>query len=225
MKRRLALSLALLTILMVVSATSLPTQGATYKLGVQAGNTADYTASLTTGASMTKLHASIHNATGTVAGIDFTYHFTNGSVALTGSALVDVATTNASSGSSIYLIAANLTTNDPVISGFLPLNQTTTLIAAGVNRTVNHLLITLPSMGIYFNNYWDQLTGILVQANMNVSTSIGWVNLTMSGTNMWGAGATGGTGGLSSSTLLIVGAVVVVVIVIVVAVLLLRRRK
>jgi hypothetical protein len=213
-KRKLAFGLALLTILMVVSATSIPTLATTYQLGVQAGNTATYTASVTGLTNVTTAHLLVHNATGTVAGLIMSFYFSNGTLAKGEniSALVDVTSTNGSDLGFIFLIAKNLTAGDPVYpTAKLTLNQTTSLTVAGASRAVNLLKIGNSSL------YWDQATGIIVKMNLQI---IGWLNFSMTATNMWSAA---GILGLSTTELLIIG--VVVILVIIVAVVLVRRRK
>jgi hypothetical protein len=100
MKRKLSFSLALLAILMIVSATSMPTLATTYQLGVQAGNTADYNAAISISSNVTKAHMSVRNATGTVAGLALTFSFSNGTLyePLSIYPLIDVASTNGSNG-------------------------------------------------------------------------------------------------------------------------------
>jgi hypothetical protein len=214
MNKKLAFSLALLTILMVVSAASMPTQAATYKLGVAAGDTADYTAHFSSNTNITKAHLSVHNATGTVAGLDMTLELANGSAVSSGhvSLYVDVASTNGSNLGFLYLIAGNLTTGDPVYPTATETLTQTTMIVAGVNRTVNYVSSSGSSV------YWDKDTGIVVKAYFFIY--IYSVNMTMTATNIWSAG---GFLGLSTTTLVIVA--VVVLIVIVAIVLLMRRRK
>jgi hypothetical protein len=215
MNRKLAFSLALLAILMIVSATSMPTQAVTYQLGVSAGNTADYTASITGLTNVTKAHLSVHNATGTVAGLDLSFYCSNGSLAKGEniSAKVDVTSTNGSDLGFLFLIAKNLTATNPVYpTATLVINQTTSLTVAGASRTVNRLALGNSSF------YWDQATGITVEMNLKI---VGWFNLSMTATNMWSSPL----GFLSSNMTTILIIVVIVVIVIVAAVVLLRRRK
>lgn len=216
MRKKLAYGLALLSVLLVVSATYTPALATTYQLGVQAGNTADYTAAISSISNVTKGHMSVHNATGTIAGLDFTFMYPNGTVATSSSisVMVDVTSTNGSDIGFIFLIAKNLTHGDSVYpTATLTINETTTMIVAGANRTVNHL-----SLAGVDNFYWDKATGVIVKMNFFF---FAWINLTMTSTNMWSAG---GLFGLDTTTLLIIGGVVVLVI-IVAAVLLMRRRK
>jgi hypothetical protein len=221
MNRKLAFSLALLMILMVVSATSMPIQAASYNIGVAAGNTADYTATMTATSSISSVHLLINNVTGTKAGIALTPHLTNGSTMPAQTMYIDVASTSFNSFFFI-LIAANLTTNDPIYpSAPVTLNQSSYMVVTGANRTVNHFKSTFGGTA-YYDVYWDKLTGLIVKGNMYISSAGGWVNLTMSGNNIWAAGA--GTI-LGVSTTELVAIVVIVVIVIAVAFLLLRRRK
>jgi hypothetical protein len=214
-RKKLAFTLTLLSILLVVSATYTPALATTYQLGVQAGNTADYTASVTA-SSDTKLRLSVRNVTGTTAGVDLTYYFANDTIDTlqSSSHYIDVASTSGSGGSFwIFLIAKNLNNGDEVYpTSGLTLNASTTMIAAGVNRTVERLSFLDNTM------YWDKDTGIIVKMNLHF---IIWINITMTATNMWPAG---GLFGLSTETLLIIG-VVGVVVIIAAAVLLMRRRK
>lgn len=201
----------MLTILLVISSTCVPTLATSYTLGVQAGNTADYTASLSANATVARMHLLVQNVTGTTAGLNTTYYFSNGTVSENTFGSVDV-----SAGSFLgflFLIAKNLNQSDPIYSGAtITLNASTTMNVAGADRTVN----TLSVAGALFI-YWDKATGIMVKLAFNSS---GWFNMTMTSTNMW----SGGLFGLSTETLLIIG-VVGVVVIIAAAVLLMRRRK
>jgi hypothetical protein len=114
----------------------------------------------------------------------------------------------------VFLIAANLTINDPVFSGSTgKINDTTTMIIAGANRTVNHLKIA----GGELEDYWDKSTGIMVKLNFYLIS--GWLNFTMTSTNLWSPSGFS----LSTTTLIIIGGIAVIVIV--AAMLLLRRHK
>jgi hypothetical protein len=152
-----------------------------------------------------KMHLSVRNVTGTVAGIDYTFFGANDSVLKTISSFIDVASTTGTLGDVFFLIAANLTTGDPIFPASpTTLNQTITLIVAGANRTLNQL--KLVSGGTYVHISWDKVTGIIVKMSNNESG--GWFNLTMTGTNMWRPSS----GLPSTSTLLTICACVVIVI-------------
>lgn len=214
MRKKLAYTFALLSILLVISTTYTPALATTYQLGVQAGNTGDYTATISGNSNVTKAHMSVHNVTGSVAGLDFTFIYPNGTVAKSSSisVFVDVTSTNGSDLGWIFLIGKNLTNGNPIYpTAPYMINATTTMIVAGVNRTVNRLSIGDTTF------FWDKNTGTIVKMNFHF---FGWINITMTATNMWSAA---GLFGLSTTTLLIIGGVVLVIIV--AAVLLLRRRK
>lgn len=222
MRRKIAYSLALLSILLVLSAVTTNSLAADYKkVGVQVGSAADYTftigkhvASNTTGT----MHLSITAITNvTLVSFNYTYSYQNGtthSSAQTG---------NVSTGfyggniTVLQLIAANLTVNDNVaIGNSWKINQTAYMIVAGANRTLNHFYFASGVVSIYY----DRITGMMTDIRLNFGPLLGWINMTMTSTNLWSA--TGG-GGLSTTTLIIIGGVALVVIV--AALLLLRRRK
>lgn len=214
MRKKMAYGLALLSILLVVSAMYTPALATTYEVGVQVGNTADYTASITS-SDDTKLQLSVFSVSGTVAIFNASYYFANGTKdsSTSYSQTCDV---NSASGSGLgwfLLIAKNLAAGDPAYptASFI-INETTTMIVAGTNRTVNHLSL----VNGLLNLYWDKPTGIMVKMNLFF---IGWLNFTMTSMNMESGG------GLSTTTLLLVGGVAAVVIIIAAAVVVMRRRK
>jgi hypothetical protein len=226
MRRKTAYSLVLLSMLVAVSMVYNPAVAApNYKLvGVQVGNTADYSTIIgnsTWTAPDTKLHISVFSVSGALVTFNSTYYFTNGTVDnspdLDKSFQVNVTAPSLSTLFGwISLTAANLTAHDAVFYGSTgTINETTHMIVAGVNRTVNHLSLS----GGAWNLYWDKPTGIMVKMNFWL---LAWLNYTMTATNMWSAG--GGGLGLSTTTLLIIGGVAVVVI-IAAALVLMRRRK
>jgi hypothetical protein len=205
---------------MVLSASAIPTSATSYQLGVQTGNYADYSVSVTSIPGAARAHLSVSKVSGTVATLDLTFTYSNGSLVPNGffSSLhpsIDVASTNGSQGLFVFLIAANLTVGDAIYpTSSMTLNGNSTMIATGVNRTVNHFQMAVG--GTSYNIYWDKDTGILVQ--MNWDTDAFDANFTMSGTNMWSAGI------FNPMTAVVIGAVAAIMIV-GVGFVLLRKRK
>jgi hypothetical protein len=90
-----------------------------------------------------------------------------------------------------------------------------TMTVFGVSRFVLHAT----GAGIvvnYFDMYFDRQTGLVIQGNYN--TPAGWINVTLSSTNVWSPPE-----GLSASTLLVIGEGVIIVVLLVAMVFIARR--
>jgi hypothetical protein len=176
-------SLAALSILLVLGATINPTMAADYnKVGVKVGDTATYKYS-TTGSTDNKSTIFVWGVVGSLVYLNFTIYTPSGTVDGKVQYLVDVY-----AGELIprylYLIAGNLTKNDALYHGSTGfwINDTTTMIISGVNRTVNHF--RLP--GGLWESWWDKETGLMVKANILYYV---WFNYTMISTTAWSAPA------------------------------------
>jgi hypothetical protein len=114
--------------------------------------------------------------------LNYTNYAPGGSVHTKGQIIVDVYA--GSLLTSMYLIAGNLTKNDGLYHGStgLWINDTTSMIIAGVNRTVNHFRIPNGAE----EAWWDKETGLMVKANIWFFV---WANYTMISTTAWSAPA------------------------------------
>nr|MDO8098728.1 hypothetical protein [Candidatus Njordarchaeota archaeon] len=178
-------------------------------------DTADYSIAFSMEENATKLHLFVYGIVGTTVTLNMSYTFNNGSTSKPEQATGDIAT---GAGDIIYLflIAKDLTTNDPIYSGSsYKINHTETMTVAGASRTACHLNLTggfTPG-----NLWWDQQTGIVVKSNF-LLWIFGWFNMTLTATSLWSAGLFG----LSWTTLAIIGGAAVVLIAVIAIVL--RRR-
>jgi len=210
MRKRLVLSLATISMILLVTAVCNPASATSYAVGVKVGDTADYTASAT-GEPFSKMHLSVYGIVGTVVTLNLTYYYPNGTLHDQSTVTGDLLT--GSGGILLFLIARNLTQGDPVYSGStMKVNKTVTMTVAGASRSVNYVNLT---MG-YWQFYWDKETGLMTQVRF---LFFGWMNLTLTSTSLWSAGLFG----LSWTTLAIIGGGAVVLIAVVALVL--RRRK
>lgn len=220
MRKKMVLGLGLLSMVLFVAMMCNPASAATYAVGVKVNDTADYDVSTTLSGKTdaTKMHVLVYGVVGTTVTLNLTYTFENGSQSKPEQLSGDVAGSN---NVWYYLIAKNLTTNDPISpSSILKINGTETMTAAGASRTVCHLNSTfIFDSG---NVWWDRETGILVKSNLLILVSLwplhfAWINATLTSTSIW----SGGLFGLSTTTLIIIAVVGVVVIA---AIVLLARR-
>jgi hypothetical protein len=215
MRKKVAYGLMLLSILLVVSTAFNPAAAApNYQLvGVKVGNTADYSTSIgnsTYTSPDTRLHISVFSINGALVTFNSTYYFSNGTADPEPDKSFQVNVTKPIFLDWISLVAANLSAHDPIYQGStITINETTSMIVVGANRTVNHL-----SLAGMENFYWDLATGIMVKMNFWLLL---WLNYTMTATNMWSGG------GLPMEVILIGG--VAAIVIIAAAAILLRRRK
>lgn len=215
MRKSLVLGIATLSMLLFVAAVYNPASATTYAVGVKVGDTADYNVALTSSANATRMHVFVYGIVGTTVTLNYSYTLKNGTTLKPLQISGDVAT---SSGLLLlFLLAKNLTKNDPIGSGSVfKINDTGTMEVAGATRTVNHFNIT--GFGIIGNIWWDKDTGILVKSAIGI-IFVGWWNTTLTATSLWSAGLFG----MSTTTLLLIGVVAIVVIALVVV--LVRRRR
>jgi len=208
------LGLGILSMLLLMTTAS-PASATTYAVGVAVGDTADYNVSLTYMPEAASMHLSVYGIVGTAVTLDYSFVFKNGSHSASSQLTGDIAN-GAGDLIYLYLIAKNLTTNDPIYSGSsFKINHTETMNAAGASRTVCHLNLT---KGFTPGNiWWDRGTGLLVKSNF-LFWIFGWYNLTLTATSKWSAGLFG----LDTTTLLLIGGGAIVLIAVIAVVL---RRK
>ncbi len=156
-----------------------------YKVGVKMGDTAHYSYyQNTTGyAGFTKANLTITKIDrGNVTTSFVTYNSTKHNT------IIPWGNVSSGIGSTFpfpwFLIAANLTKNDPLwLNSFAWINDTSTMVAGGLARVLDHTNVTFPGASV--DIYWDQVTGIVVRLNVLISnTHYSW-NLTS--TSLWSA--------------------------------------
>jgi hypothetical protein len=206
LKRKMAIALATLSIILVLTATTSSAMAANYsKLGVQVGDYAVYKSSLT-GSTVNKTVMLIYGIVGTTVYLNFTDYLPNGAIADKSQIILD--TVAGSFAGWAYITASNLTAHDPVYSGAIyKINETKSMTIGGAARTVNHMNFT--GWGVYLDAYWDKTLGIMVK--LNFFLWIGWMNYTMISFTSPGAPP----GGLSTMTLVAIGEGVVIVLLLV----------
>ena len=184
MRKRIAYPLALLSILFVLTATASSAAAADYtKIGVKIGDTATYALS-ETGSTDNTTTLLVWGILGTQVYLNFTDYTPLGTVDVKRQVIADIYA--GSSVGFIDLVAGNLTVNNELYSGSTGywINDTTSMIISGLNRTVNHFKI----LGGDVEVWWDKATGLMVKSNFFRHIT-GWYNLTMISTTAWSAPA------------------------------------
>jgi hypothetical protein len=188
LRKRVAYPLALLFVLLVLTATTSSAVAADYtKIGVKIGDKATYALS-ETGSTDNTTTMLVWGILGTQVYLNFTDYTPSGTVDVKYPAIVADVYAGGGSGSVGYmrLIASNLTANDELYLGSAGywINDTTSMIISGINRTVNHFKI----LGGDVEVWWDKATGLMVKLNFWRHIT-GWYNLTMISTTAWSAPA------------------------------------
>jgi hypothetical protein len=181
LRKTLVGALAVLTILLVLSATINTAPAADYtKVGVKLGYTATYKSSFTLSAA-NKTYFLVWGVVGTLVYLNITTYLPNGTVDTSGQDLIDVYIGGLTS---TYLIAGGLSANDGIYHGSVGggywINDTSTMAVAGISRAVNHLRT---HDGLY-EVWWDKETGLMVKCNVWL---LGWYNNTMTSTTAFAA--------------------------------------
>jgi hypothetical protein len=231
MRRKLCSGLALLSILVIISATYMPVNATiTYTAGVTAGTATDYTYSQTNVTTPNRIHIDVTYVNTSKIVYNIFYYNPDNSVNNSYLYRSYNVTTLGLYGPYLYFIGANLNVTNPVYPGALyVINETIpSYSTGGASRTVNHSNQTYSSLGIPYlvvNGWWDKPTGLLVKLSYHSIQPIAyWVNLTLTGTSLWTPGYGASAGGPNTTTLLLIGVGAVVVIAIV-AIVVVRRRK
>jgi hypothetical protein len=213
MRPRRVRTLAVLIILLVLSATVASALAADYgQVGVREGDSADYLTSSTVYPYnlTTKYHVYYYSVAGTYVIINGFYLFPNGTVQGTESVAGDVSVGQ----NLIYLnaICSNLAAGDPIYSNATwKINETITMNILGKPRLVNHANFLL--VGAPYNVYWDKATGLMVAQQAHL-TPTSWINYTLTSTTAF-----------TDVTILVYITIGSFVAIFVVAVVALRRRK
>jgi hypothetical protein len=184
MRKALAGSVALASILFLLVVACAPARATDYTVGLTVGSTATYSASttFTNETSLTMVVTWTNTTALTVASVD---HFANG----TTQNRFDTWDVRYGPGGNItlavqwlWVIAANLNVSDHIVmsGSAATFNSSTTMVVAGAIRTVN-----LWQLEQDFFGYWDKSTGLLAKLNMNWGPIIGWFNFTLTSTTAW----------------------------------------
>ena len=209
MKKESALSLLLLTLIML-STMTLQVSATDYtKAGVKVGDTADYTYSnsFSTPTATGRFHIQILEIAGFYVRLNSRELYLNNSE---GPALLLAGNVSADDSETFpYLVVANLSQGDNLVREddarfqWWPIDNTTIMIAAGQNRTVNHTKFTgqehLPTNVIYYSNeaYYDKITGLLIASIITDTNQDGtkhtWTQILNSTTAFTGLNSTGQT--------------------------------
>jgi hypothetical protein len=188
LNRKIAYSLALLTMLLVLSVVTNPTNAITFTPGVKAGSTADYKVLGNPALTYNRTHITVWGTTGSYVALTATNYRPNGAI---DSVVAHNYSISSYGGSSFldavfyWVVGANLTKGpDEILSAFpgVFVVNNLTMTAAGVSRFVLHA----NGSGIYvtyFDMYFDRATGLVIQGNY--ATGVGWINVTLVSTNVW----------------------------------------
>jgi hypothetical protein len=186
MRKALAGSVALASILLLLAVACAPARATTYTLGVPTGTTAVYATSYTN-VNITSEGLQVTWTNSTALTVSAAYHYSNGTVQ-TSVFTWDVRYGPDSNLTLVFsfewlkVVAANLSPGDDLWESGdpSPINSSTTMLAAGALRTVN-----LWQIDDELFVYWDKPTGLMVEMNMYLGSLIGWFNFTLSSTTAW----------------------------------------
>jgi len=233
MRKALPFALAILSVLVLLSASLTSSLAADYtKVGVKMGDTADYLfASSDRKMDGAVAHVSIQKVEGTKVTINGTIRYPNGTMQAQ-SISGDVY--SGQNSSYYFLICANLTQGDQVYSGSqMKITETISMSIVGALRDVNHF--SSENILASFNIYWDKLSGLMVRLD---GSGFGYsITATLTNTTAWSpspqppsetnnTGGTGSAGNDSSGvTLWLVSGGTAAALMIAAVVVLRRRRK
>jgi hypothetical protein len=215
MRNVLVSTLAILSLLLMVSAPSATPLAPDYtRVGVKLGDSAIYRISDSI-YPYNKTRIVVHGILGPVVTLNRTFYNPDGSIWGQSQIPTDLIT---GIGLGIMLIAANLTTNDPIHSGdTIAVNETIQIVVTGALRTVNHANY----YGGHLDGYWDKATGLVTE--LRWSPGGHWMNYTLLSTTAWAPDTVPSL--LNMTTIVLVEGVVIVVLVIALIVLATRPRR
>lgn len=216
MRKILLYSLAALSILLVLSATTNSTTAASYsQVGVKVGDTAGYKVSET---SLTDNKTTIYFTyiSGTIVSADELSFWPNGTLHSSTAWMANIS--EYTLPTSFILVVAGLKVGDHlgVANSSPTIDVNTTLSVAGTSRLANHAHES--GFLLYVDGYWDQATGLLISGNFFLLA--GWFNVTLISTTVWSSGS-----GLSISNLALIEGGVIVLLVIALVIVVRRGGK
>jgi len=187
MRKALGCAVALASIFLLVAVTCAPARAVDYKMGLSVGNTATYSVDTTNNTVTSQVIEVVWTNT-TALRLVTTTHYTNGTVdARTNTWDVRYGPegnlTLAFTFEWLKVVATNLTVGDNLwmAGDAAPVNSSATLFAAGALRTVN---VWNRADDVFA--YWDRSTGLVINLFLDFGSLFGWVNLSLSSTNIWG---------------------------------------
>jgi hypothetical protein len=226
LSKKIAIALVALSMLLVLAATANSTAALTYVPGVRAGNTADYSVVGNPALPYDKTHITVWGTKGSYVALTATNYLPSGG-------LYSIQNHNwsidAYGGFSNYLdavfywvVTANMSNGDLVLvdTAFgVYVKSNTTMTVAGASRFV--LYANGSALAVDpFIMYIDRASGLIVQGNF--ATASGWINVTLTSTNVWSAPE---VGAISGMTLVAIGeGVVIVVLIVLIAFMAFRMR-
>lgn len=173
-KKEFIFSLILLSLTMI-SAVTLTTSATDYtKVGVKAGDTAEYVFSTPTSSGELNIHVLQIDGTNVTVNMQETY--SNGT-----EKPYELVTGNLAGFFNLlfpYLVSANLSQGDSAIPNdtLYTISKTLTMNLNGINRTINYLNVTFPLGGLLGTSglqaYWDRATGLAIKTNETISAKL-----------------------------------------------------
>jgi hypothetical protein len=187
------------------------------QVSVKLGDTATYKVSVS-GSTDNKSTILVWGIVGTVVYVNSTFYLPNGTIDYKSQEIINVY--NGGLLTYMYLVAGNLSKNDAPYHGWTGywINDTTSMIIAGINRTVNHLR----TYGGLNEVWWDKDTGLMVKANI---WFIDWFNFTMISSTAWSAPQQPASLLSNPMTLVAIGEGILIIVLIALIVLRGRGRK
>jgi hypothetical protein len=200
--------LCALLIVPVASASPLTPDYA--KVGVKVGDVAIYR--LISSSPQNKSQLLVYGILGTVVTFNITYYNSDGSVFSRGQFTINIKT---GAGAAYWLTAADLTTGDPVYSGWASgsIGETIQMMVAGALRTINH-----GSLGDIYDVYWDRITGLVTGYYQSGSG-----NYTLLSTTAWAPDTVPSL--LNMTTIVLVEGLVIIILVVVLIGVASRRKR
>jgi hypothetical protein len=166
MKKEIFFTSLLLSLIMLSTMATSASATDYTKVGVRAGNTADY--NYTTPKATGTVHIQFLQINGAEVTASISTTYSNGSKAPTTNVTSDLSTALFNRLFPL-LVAANLSKGDSVLPNATnyEIDETITMNALGANRTVNHLDHNIGYS--YFDAYWDKATGLAIKTNETVT--------------------------------------------------------
>jgi hypothetical protein len=231
MRKRLVSAFAMLSTVLLLSASFAPSLAADYtKVEVKVGDRADYSfASSDSKMNGAEAHVYVQSIEGTIVRINGTIRYSDGTVQ-TESIGGDVS--KGQNNSYYFLICTNLMQGDPVYSGSeMKITETISANVSGASRNVNHM--SSETIFTNFDVYWDKSSGLMVK--LTLSGFGQWITVLLTNTSAWspsgppsngtdnGLGPDSASNPIGGALILIVG--VTVAISVITAVIVSRRRR
>lgn len=225
MRKTIAAAFAALSMLLILAATT-NSASAVYTPvpGVKAGDTADYTVVGDPYFPYTRTHITVWGTKGTYVQLTAANYFSDGTLhsADAHNHTIDFYGSGTwPAGVFYWVVSKDLTVGPDEILGAVPgvyVVNNLTMTAAGMSRFVLHANGSSMVTGFYFDMYFDRATGLVVRGNYG--TPAGWLNVTLTATNVWSAPP-----GLDLIALAAIGEGIVIIVLIIVTVFLALKMR